>query len=68
MTSVEFERHFSVLSSQPVEDIMVGLAFGKLGQQTVDCWKIEICVGVVLVGKNGWKHCFIRWVPTNFRP
>ena len=36
MTSSEFEQHFSMLSSQPVEDIMVGLAFGKLGQQSVE--------------------------------
>ena len=36
MNSEEFKRHFMGLDAQPVEDILVGLAFGKLGDQSVE--------------------------------
>ena len=36
MTSAEFKQHFAGLDAQPVEDILVGLAFGKLGTQPVE--------------------------------
>jgi molecular chaperone Hsp33 len=36
MSSSEFKRHFAALDAQPVEDILVGLAFGKLGIQPVE--------------------------------
>jgi molecular chaperone Hsp33 len=35
LSSDEFKQHFAGLEAQPVEDIMVGLAFGKLGTQPV---------------------------------
>jgi molecular chaperone Hsp33 len=35
ISSEEFKRHFAHLDAQPVEDILVGLAFGKLGSTPI---------------------------------
>jgi len=36
ISSEEFAEFFAGLDAQPVEDILVGLAFGKIGQQSVE--------------------------------